>query len=84
MLFSFTVAPGPQYGLDITSLDGAVQHFFSQGIARSTHKTYQAALKIFATFCFTYNTLYSFPVLESVLYYFATYLACQHLSPSDS
>ena len=79
--FPFTVAPGSQHGLDISSLDGAVQHFCSQGIAPSTHKTYQAALKKFATFCSTYDILSPFPVSESVLCYFATYLACQRLSP---
>ena len=75
------MAPGSQHGLDITSLDGAIQHFCSQGIAPSTYKTYQAALKKFAIFCSTYDILSPFPVSESVLCYFATYLACKHLSP---
>ena len=79
--FSFTVAPGSQHGLDISSPDGAVQHFCSQGIAPSTYKTYQAALKRIAIFSSTYDTLSPFPVSESVLCYFATYLACQNLSP---
>lgn len=35
--FSPAVAPGPQHWLDITSSDGAVQHFCSQGIDLSTH-----------------------------------------------
>ena len=76
------LAPRSQHGLDITSLDGVVQHFCSQGIAPSTHKTYyQAALQKFVIFCSTYDILSPFPVSKSLLCYFVTYLACQHLSP---
>ena len=66
------MAPGSQHRLDI---------FCSQGIAPSTYKPYQASLKKFSIFCSTYDILSPFPVSESVLCYFAAYLACQHLSP---
>ena len=69
--FSFAMAPEPLQGLDITSPDGAVQHCF-QGIAPSTHKTYQAALKQFAIFCFINDIPFPFPISEYVLCYFTT------------
>ena len=76
-----TVAPGPLDGLDVRSLDLAVQHFCQQGIAASTRKTYQSALNRFANFCSLYNVLTPFPVSESLLCYFSIHLACQQLSP---
>ena len=75
------MAPGPSHGLDVSSLDPAVQHFCQQGIATSTRKTYQSALNRFASFCSLYNVLTPFPVSESLLCYFSTHLACQKLSP---
>ena len=79
--FSYTMASGPQTGLDLSHLDPAVQYFCQKGVAESTHKTYQSALRRFGTFCSTYSILSPFPVSETVLCYFATYLACQKLSP---
>ena len=75
------MAPRPSDGLDIKSLDPAVQHFCQQGIAASTRKTYQSALNRFANFCSLYNILTPFPVSESLLCYFSTHLAGQKLSP---
>ena len=40
-----------------------------------------SSIETFAVFCSTYDILSPFPVSESLLCYFATYLACQHLSP---
>ena len=68
-------------GLDVKSLNPAVQHFCQQGIAGSTKRTYQSALNRFANFCSLYNVLTPFPVSESLLCYFSTHLACQKLSP---
>ena len=74
--FSFAMAPEPLQGLDIISLDGAVQHYlflFSRN-SPSTHKTYQAALKQFAILCFINDILFLFPISEHayVLCYFTT------------
>jgi len=62
-------------------LDVAVQLFCSKGLADSTHKTYQSALKKFNIFCSIYGILIPFPVSEAILCYFVTYLARQNLSP---
>ena len=55
--------------------------FSSKGIAASTHKTYGSALCRFANFCSCFSIMSPFPVSESVLCYFASYLAHQNLSP---
>ena len=67
------VAPGPLHGLDVRSLDPAVQYFCQQGIAASTRRTYQPALNRFASFCSLYNVLIPFPVSESLFCYFSTF-----------
>ena len=70
----------PTTGLDISTLVPSVQFFCSKAIANSSHKTYQSALKKFATFCSTYSVTTPFPVSEAILCYFSTYIACQGLS----
>ena len=67
--------------MDISQLDSAVHYFCEQGLAESTRRTYQSALRRFAAFCSLYSILSPFPVSESLLCYFCSYLACQHLSP---
>ncbi len=68
-------------GLDITDLDEAVQFYCDQGIADSTRKTYKSALQRFSNFCDLYSITTPFPVSESMLCYYASYLAAQKLSP---
>ena len=75
------MAIGQTNALDIRILDPALHHFCEQGIAPTTNKTYQSALRKFACFCSLYDVLTPFPVSEQLLCYFATYLACQQLSP---
>ena len=75
------MAARPKDQLDITELDPAVQHFCEQGVAMSTHKTYQSALHKFAQFCALYDIVTPFPVSEALLCYFASYLGCAQLSP---
>ncbi len=77
----FTVAAAPKPGLDITDLDEAVQFYCDQGIADSTRKTYKSALQRFTDFCDLYSIMTPFPVSESILCYYASYLAAQKLSP---
>ena len=67
--------------MDLRDLDPAVQHFCEQGIATTTRKTYQSALRRFADFCSRYNVLTPFPVSESLLCYYAAFLATDRLSP---
>ena len=55
--------------------------FCSQGVAPSTRSTYQSALWKFAEFCSLYSIVSPFPVSESILCYFSSYLACKTLSP---
>ena len=67
--------------MDLSKLDSAVQYFCHKGLAESTHKTYQSAIKKFGTFCSCFNVISPFPVSEPILCYFATYLASQGLAP---
>ena len=73
------VASGSQ--LDISHLDSAVQFFCRKGVADSTHKTYQSALRRFGAFCALYGILSPFPVSEALLCYFAAAMANDHLAP---
>ena len=52
-----------------------------KGIADSPHKTYQSALCRFGSFCSLYSIVSPFPVSESLLCYYASYLATQRLAP---
>lgn len=75
------VIPSSGTGLDVSCLDGAVQYFCASGIAPSTNKTKQTATRRFYSFCSSFNILSPFPVSESILCYFPSYLATQNLSP---
>ena len=67
--------PGPQTGLDITDLDGAVQGYCKLGIAPSTRKTYESAVRQFGSFYSKYSITNPFPVDEAILCYFVGFLA---------
>ena len=70
------------YGrLDISAMGPSIQRYFQYGLAPSTQKTYQAAIKRFHTFCFHYNVTQPFPLTEQLLCSFAAYLADQGLAP---
>ena len=73
-------AGGQTAGLYVSRLDVAVQHYFEQGVAQSTLKTYFAAWKKFNQFCTVHNVTISFPISQSVLCYFVAYLGEQGLS----
>ena len=45
------------------------------------HSTYNSALRKFAEFCAAFKIISPFPVSESILCYFSSYLATKHLSP---
>ena len=76
------MAPPTSTGLDISSLDATVQHYCSKGIAQSTRKSFQSALKKFYEFSSTYSRLSPFLVSDAILCYSATYLGMQGLTPS--
>ena len=40
-----------RHRLDVPSLSSAVHHYYQQGLAISTHKSYQAAIQQYLTFC---------------------------------
>ncbi|KAL5518220.1 hypothetical protein EMCRGX_G003911 [Ephydatia muelleri] len=66
--------------LDISSLDAAVQNYFHSGLAPSTHRSYDAAMRRFSRFCIMYDIYSPFPVSEQLLCYFASALAVDGLA----
>ena len=42
---------GPVGGLDLSNPDAAVRHYFHQGLASSTHRSYDSPLRSLNTFC---------------------------------
>ena len=67
-------------GLVIADLEGAVRFYYSQGLAQSTRRTYDAGMRRFYRFCDAYNISAPFPVSESTLCYFVTVLANDNLA----
>ena len=67
--------------MDMHSLDGAVQHYFTSALAQSSHKTYQATANKYLGFCESFN-LSSLPTSEATLCYFSACLAQQGLAHS--
>ena len=68
-------------GLDVTKLDASLQGYFHSGLAPSTHRSYDCALRRFNSFCMQYNVSDPFPVTEKLLCYFSTKLADDGLAP---
>ena len=68
-------------GLDVTNLDPVVHQLCKKGIAQSTQKTYDSAIKRFTSFCSLYSIASPFPVSEPILCYYAAYLSTQRLAP---
>ena len=67
--------------MDLTALAPAVHRYFQAGLAPSTQKTYQAAMKRFWDFCTTYNISDPFPLTEQTLCFFVSHLAEKGLAP---
>lgn len=59
----------------------SVQRYYKEGLASSTLRSHQAALKRFHSFCVSYNINSPFQVSENILCSYAAYLADQKLSP---
>ena len=60
--------------MDIPSLQRAIQHYYSQGLALSTHKSYQAGQLRYLSFCNQFNRIPT-PTTETTLLLFIAYLA---------
>ncbi len=80
---SAAARPPPQPGsrLDSSDLAPLFQEYVQAGLAQSTHRTYDAAMRHFTQFCLNYSIQAPFPVHEHLLCYFATYLAKKNLAP---
>ena len=59
----------------------AVQGYFQEGLAPSTHRTYNAAMRQFHKFCTQFNVHSPFPVTEYLLCCYASFLANRSLTP---
>ena len=73
-------AAGPRHGLAFASLAQSVQWYFQEGLAPSTRRSYDAGMKKFYKFCTAYQITDPFPGTESILCYFAAYMANEGLS----
>ena len=71
-------ATGHHSRMDLSVLAPTVQFYFESGLAPSTKKSYQVAIK---RFCSSHNVPNPFPLSEHLLCYFAAYLGSQDLSP---
>ena len=71
----------PTGGLDIRAMAPAVQGYFQEGLAPSTHRTYNAAMRQFHKFCTQFNVHSPFPVTEYLLCCYASFLANRSLTP---
>ena len=58
-----------------------VQRYFQDGLAPSTKRMYDSAIKRFGAFCAHYDVIDPFPVTEHLLCCFAAYMANAGLSP---
>ena len=72
----------PTARLDIPELERLVQHYFEQGLATSTRKTYSAGIKKFTDFCSKFGIIQPLPADQSLLCYYVSFLADQGLSPA--
>ena len=67
--------------LDVSHFATSVQQYFQEGLAHSTRKSYQAAMRRFYKFCTTYSINTPFPLSEQLLCSYAAFLADQGLTP---
>ena len=59
----------------------AVQGYFQEGLAPSTHRTYNTAMRQFHKFCTQFNVHSPFPVMEYLMCCYASFLANWSLTP---
>ena len=73
--------PQPTGRLGVAAMAPAVQRYFQEGLAASTCRTYNAAMKRFHSFCSLFDIHSPFPVTEHLLCSFAAHLPKQGLAP---
>ena len=77
-----TSLPGPLVVLLLDpTLDWTSPRYFQDGLAPSTRRTYDSAMRKFSTFCEHYHVTDPFPVSEFLLCAFAAYMADSGLTP---
>ena len=69
----------PRYGLDISSPHRAVQHYYINGLAPSTHRSYKAGQSRYLAFCRQIQCS-AIPTSASTMLLFVAYLAKERLS----
>ena len=65
--------PQPTGRLGVAAMAPAVQRYFQEGLATSTRRTYNAAMKRFHTFCSLFDIHSPFPITEHLLCSFAAH-----------
>ena len=66
----------------IPELDSLLGFYFEQGLSHSSHSSYKSGIKKFQGFCAAHNITSPFPISQSLLCYYITYLAKLSLSPA--
>ena len=79
---SSPIAHGSASELAIPELDVLMGFYFEQGLSKSSHSTYKSGKNKFQEFCTTHNITSPFPISQSLLRYYITFLAKQKLAPS--
>jgi site-specific recombinase XerC len=69
--------------LAIPDLDRLVQFYFDKGLSSASHRTYTTGIKRFTNFCTKYNIHQPYPVTQSLLCYYISYLANEGLAASS-
>ena len=69
--------------MELSVLDQSIQLYCRQGVADSSHRTYQAAYRAYVRFCLDYGVLEHFPINEHLLCCFVCHLAARGLAASS-
>ena len=70
----------PPGRLGVGAMASSFQRYFQQGLAPSTLRTYNAAMKLLYAFCTKFNVVSPFPVSEHLMCCFAAFLADEGLA----
>ena len=77
---SSSASTSPPGRLALPQLDSLIQFYFEQGLSSSTHRTYTTGINRFNKFCTDHHINSPFPLSQSLLCYYVSYLADQGLS----
>lgn len=67
----------------LPNLDELVQFYVQQGISASSHRTYATGVKRYEQFCTQFNIVNPYPVCQSTLCYYISFLASQGLAATS-